>query len=167
MASIVVYKIVPGGEDRILGMKEAGDRIASATHDPDATPDVILLKTLDDLIAEKDASGGPRYKVKYTHADYKEYVLEIDTNSGNPPSNGKYKYNMSTAGTDYKKLKIVAKKDKTEGSGNENMHLTAPRDPVNLVDGSYLDYVISDIGGTPSDEARKYLFGTIILRRCR
>ncbi|MER8809274.1 hypothetical protein [Mesorhizobium australicum] len=164
MASIVVYKMVQGAEDRFQGMKEAGDRIASATQNPNNDADVILIKTLDDLITEKDSTGLALYKVKYTHSDGKEYDLEIDTNNGNPPSGGKYRYNVHG---NYIKLKIEAKRDKADSNGNENMRLTAPRDAVVLANGSYLDKVITDVGGVVTDDVRKYLFGTIMLRRCR
>ena len=164
MASIVVYKIVQGVENRFEGMKEAGDRIATATQNPNNDADVILIKTLDNLITEKDSAGAALYKLRYTHSDGTECVLEIDTNNGNPPSNGKYKYNVNG---NYIKLKIEAKRDKPDSNGNENMRLTAPRDPVPLANGSYLDKVITDVGGVVSDDVRKYLFGTIMLRRCR
>jgi len=164
MASIVVYKMVQHVEKRFEGMKEAGDRIAAATQNPNNDADVILLTTLDDLITEKDTGGAALYIVRYTHSDGVEYPLQIDTNNGNPPSNGKYKYNVNG---NYIKLKIDAKRDKPDTNGNENMRLTAPRDPVTLANGSYLDKVIADVGGVVSDDVRKYLFGTIMLRRCR
>lgn len=161
MASIVVYKIVQGVEDRFQGMMEAGMRVANALNTAGAMETTILIGTLDGLIAERDAQNKPVYSVKYTHTNGQEYPLVNDGNLGS----GKYEYTVPVNNTI--KLKITPQRDKPN-KGNENMHLTAPRDAVSLTQGSYLDNVLKDVGiQNPSDNQRKYMFGTIIFRRCR
>jgi len=160
MASIVVYKVNGSTENRFEGMKEAGRRIALATA-ATQDPDIILIKTIDDFIADA------QYRVKYTHSDMQEYQLSLDGAAGN----GKYKY---TAGSTLVNLKIKAQIDKVDNKHDgtpditkQNMNLTAPRDAVSLATGSYLDKVLADVGAAATDDNRRYLFGTIILRRCR
>jgi hypothetical protein len=160
MASIVIYKMVNRVEDRFQGMMEAGMRVADTLDDAGTTPKKILIDTLDGLMSERDASGQPVYVVKYTHTDGKEYEL---ADAGSGP--GQYEYVLPDHST--KKLIVHAQQDKESG-GNENMHLTAPRDTVSLAQGSYLDKVLQDVGiNNPTDDQRRYMFGTIIFRRCR
>ena len=154
MASFVVYDNLMSGvaAQRLAGMTKAGSLVIDALNAGATDPDVILTDNLDSLI-----NSGGAYTVKFTdHETGNEYPLTYT-------SPGRYTYNNGIRNV---RVKVEAKKDNWT-QGNEQMHLVAPTDPLNISSSSYIANVISDLGGIFSDDRARYYVGTIMFRRCR
>jgi len=156
MSSLVVYDLTQSGDvlQRQSGMREAAERAISKLPTNDANQ--IIIKTIDDLVAHAD------FDVRYIDRDTQnEFTIRLDGAAGS----GKYKYNNGSFDV---KLKIVAKVDHESSPRNETMHVTAPRDDtIDVTSSGYLAKIIGDVGGTWSENRAKYMFGTVLFRRCR
>jgi hypothetical protein len=156
MASFVVYDNTQATDrdKRIGGMREAAERIIASMGSTD-DPGEIIIDNIDDLINHAN------FDVKYTdRATGNEFSLSVVKAGA-----GRYRYNNGTSNV---KVRLSAHKDREESRRNERMNVTAPGDSlVDLGSSGYLAGIISDLGGTWTPDRAKYLFATIVLRRCR